>query len=98
MNFGASGDGPVFLKGFLHSVLMKSKSTICTKKRQSNGQSKRQSNRQMANTIWPNSPGSLTDNWKVMDDSSVNFHDAFLFIFCQMIAKNEEKHIMEIYG
>ena len=46
----------------------------------------------------PNSPGPLTDDWKVMDDSSVNFHDVFFFIFCQIIAKNEEKHVMEIYG
>ena len=45
-----------------------------------------------------NSPGPLTDDWKVMDDSSVNFHDVFFFIFCQIIAKNEEKHIMEMYG
>ena len=45
-----------------------------------------------------NSLGPLTDDWKVMDDSSVNFHDMFFFIFCQIIAKNEEKHIMEIYG
>ena len=40
----------------------------------------------------PYSSGPLTD------DSSVNFHDMFFFIFCQIIAKNEEKHIMEIYG
>ena len=46
----------------------------------------------------PNSPGPLTDDWKVTDDSSVNFHDVFFFIFCQIIAKNEEKHVMEIYG
>ena len=26
-----------------------------------------------------------------MDDSSVNFHDVFFFIFGQNIAKNEEK-------
>ena len=45
-----------------------------------------------------NSPAPITDNWKVMDNSSVNFHDVFFFIFCQIIAKNEEKHIMEIYG
>ena len=45
-----------------------------------------------------NSPGPLTDDWKVTDDSSVNFHDVFFFIFCQIIAKNEEKHVMEIYG
>ena len=49
-------------------------------------------------SLRPNSPGTLTDNWKVMDDSSVNFHEVFFFIFCQIIAKNEEKHIMEIYG
>ena len=49
-------------------------------------------------SLRPNSPGTLTDNWKVMDDSSVNFHDVFFFIFCQIIAKNEEKHVMEIYG
>ena len=53
-------------------------------------------------TIWwampkPNSPGPLTDDWKVTDDSSVNFHDVFFFIFCYNLAKNEEKHIMEIY-
>ena len=30
----------------------------------------------------PNSPDPLTDDWKVMDDSSVNFHDEFFFIFC----------------
>ena len=35
---------------------------------------------------------------KVTDDSSVNFHDVFYFLFCQIIAKNEEKHVMEIYG
>ena len=50
------------------------------------------------NIIRPNSPGPLTDNWKVTDNSSVNFHDVFFFIFCQIIAKNEEKHVMEIYG
>ena len=48
--------------------------------------------------LWPNSPGPLTDDWKVTDDSSVNFHDVFFFIFNQIIAKNEEKHVMEIYG
>ena len=42
------------------------------------------------NPLRPNSPGPLTD------DSSVNFHDVFFFIFCQIIAKNEEKHAMEI--
>ena len=47
---------------------------------------------------WPNSPGPLSDDWKVTDDSFVNFHDVFFFIFCQIIAKNEEKHIMKIYG
>ena len=36
--------------------------------------------------LWPNSPTPLTDNWKVTDDSSVNFHDVFFFIFCQIIA------------
>ena len=46
----------------------------------------------------PNSPGPLTDDWKVTDDSSVNFHDVFFFIFCYNLAKNEEKHITEIYG
>ena len=50
------------------------------------------------NTSRANSPTPLTDEWKVMDDSSVNFHDMFFFIFNQIIAKNEEKHIMEIYG
>ena len=45
-----------------------------------------------------NSPGPLTDDWKVMDDSSVNFHDVFFFIFCYNLAKNEEKHVIEIYG
>ena len=44
----------------------------------------------------PNSPGPLMDDWKVTDDSSVNFHDVFFFIFCQIIAKNEEKHVLEI--
>ena len=34
----------------------------------------------------PNSPAPLTDDWKVMDNSSVNFHDMFFFIFW---AKNE---------
>ena len=47
-------------------------------------------------TLRPNSPGPLTDDWKGMDDPSVNFLDVFFFIFCQIIAKNEEKHIMEI--
>ena len=45
-----------------------------------------------------NSPTPLTDDWKVTDNSSVNFHDVFFFIFGQIIAKNEEKHVMEIYG
>ena len=36
----------------------------------------------------PNSPGPLTDDWKVTDNSSINFHDMFFFIFCQIIAKN----------
>ena len=45
-----------------------------------------------------NSPGPLTDDWKVTDDSSVNFHDVFFFIFCYNLVKNEEKHIMETYG
>ena len=38
----------------------------------------------------PNSPGPLTDDWKVTDDSSVNFHDVFFFIFCYNLAKTEE--------
>ena len=46
-----------------------------------------------------NSPGPLiTDDWKVTDDISVNFHGVFFFIFCYNLAKNEEKHVMEIYG
>ena len=48
--------------------------------------------------LWPNSPAPLTDDWKVTDDSSVNFHDVFFFIFCQIVAKNEEKPCPEIYG
>ncbi len=47
--------------------------------------------------LGPNSPGPLTDDWKVTDDSSINFHDMFFFIFCYNLAKNEEKHVMEIY-
>ena len=31
--------------------------------------------------LWPNSPGPLTDDWKVMDDSSVNSMTSFFFIF-----------------
>ena len=46
--------------------------------------------------LGPNSPGPLTDNWKVTDNSSVNFHDVFFFIFCQIIAKNEEKQGLKI--
>ena len=38
-----------------------------------------------------NSPAPLTD------DSSVNFHDVFFFIFCYNLSKNEEKHVIEIY-
>ena len=48
-------------------------------------------------TLWPNSPTPLMDDWKVTDNSSVNFHDVFFFIFCYNLAKNEEKRIMEIY-
>ena len=33
-----------------------------------------------------------------LDDLSVNFQDVFFFIFCYNLAKNEEKHIMKIYG
>ena len=44
-----------------------------------------------------NSPAPLTDDWKVTDDSSVNLHDRFFFIFCYNLAKNEEKDVMEIY-
>ena len=47
--------------------------------------------------FWPNSPGPLTDDWKVTEDSSVNLHDMFFFISCQIIAKNGEKLVMEIY-
>ena len=32
-------------------------------------------------TFRPNSPSPLMDNWKVMDDSSVNFHDKFFLHF-----------------
>ena len=46
--------------------------------------------------IKPNSPTPLTDDWKVMDDSSVDFQDVFFFIFCYNLAKNEEKHVMEM--
>ena len=46
---------------------------------------------------WPNSPAPFADDWKDTDNSSVNFHDVFFFIFCQIIAKKEEKHVMEIY-
>ena len=56
------------------------------------------SNNLSISRLRPDSPGPLTDDWKVTDDSSVNFHDVFFFIFCQIIAKNEEKHVMEIYG
>ena len=38
----------------------------------------------------PNSPGPHMDNWKVTDNSCVNFHDVFFFIFCYNLAKNEE--------
>ena len=37
----------------------------------------------------------LMDDWKVTDDSSINFHDMFFFIFSQIIAKNEAQHTME---
>ena len=46
----------------------------------------------------PNSPGPLTDDWKVMDDSSKNFMTSFFFIFCSILAENEEKTCHEIYG
>ena len=46
----------------------------------------------------PNSPAPLMDDWKVTDNSSVNFHDLFFFIYCYNLAKNEQKHVMEIYG
>ena len=46
----------------------------------------------------PNSPGLLTDDWKVTDNSSINFRDVFFFIFCFNLAKKEEKHVIEIYG
>ena len=32
-------------------------------------------------SLWPNSTGPLTDDWKVMDNSSVNFHDMFSSFF-----------------
>ena len=38
------------------------------------------------------SPGPLTD------DSSVNFMTSFFFIFCWILAENEEKTCHEIYG
>ena len=101
MNFSASGStkkGVLYFSKPFYTVSNEVQINNLYQKRQSNGQSKRQSNRQMANTIWPNSPGPLTDDWKVTDNSSVNFHDVFFFIFCQVIAKNEEKHVMEIYG
>ena len=40
--------------------------------------------------LWPNSPAPLMDDWKVTDNSSVNFHDVFFFIFGCNLAKNEE--------
>ena len=49
-------------------------------------------------SLGPNSPAPLTDDSKVTDNSSVNFHDMFFFIFCYNLAINEEKHVMEIYG
>ena len=58
----------------------------------------RNSSKQVRYSLGPNSPAPLTDDWKVTDESSVNFHDVFFFIFGQIIAKNEEKHVMEIYG
>ena len=39
----------------------------------------------------PNSPGPLTDDWKVKEDSSIKFHDVFFFIFAiiwQKMKKN----------
>ena len=41
---------------------------------------------QVSTRLWPNSPrpnspGPLTDDWKVTDDSSVNFHDKFFLHF-----------------
>ena len=42
-------------------------------------------------TLGPNSPGPLTDDWKVTDDSSVNFHDKFFLHFLLKFRKNEEK-------
>ena len=45
-----------------------------------------------------NSPAPFIDDWKVMGNSSVNFLDMIFFIFCNNLAKNEEKHVMEIYG
>ena len=41
--------------------------------------------------FWPNSPAPLTDDWKVTDNSSINFHDVFFFIFAiiwQKMKKN----------
>ena len=39
--------------------------------------------------LWPNSPGPLTDDWKVTDDSSVNFHDVFFYV-CSYPLKGEK--------
>ena len=46
---------------------------------------------------WPNSPGPLTDDWKVTDNSSVNFDDKFFLHFLLKFSENEEKTCHEIY-
>ena len=51
-----------------------------------------------AQCLRPNLPASLTRRIHkyFTDNSSVNFHDKVFFIFCQIVAKNEEKLVMEI--
>ena len=46
----------------------------------------------------PNSPGPLRIRKYLMDDSSVNFHNKFVFIFAKIQQKMKKKLVMEIYG
>ena len=43
-------------------------------------------------TFRPKSPAPLMDNWKVTDNSCVNFNDVFFFIFAIIWQKRKKTH------
>ena len=53
---------------------------------------------QVSTRLRPNSPGPLMDDWKVTDDSSVNFMTSFSSFSAKIQQKMKKKTCHEIYG